>query len=85
MASRVAEWMQNMLKGEGGYVASKKAEQKRIDQRIEVVYRQRCQNIQIPIMRISEVFNVGRAAIAEGADDQALGDKIAAFVDTIKS
>lgn len=58
--------------------------EKQIHGRIEKAYRARCQNIQVPIMEIPKIFEVGRKAVAEGADDQVLGDKIAEFVDTIK-
>jgi hypothetical protein len=63
--------------------AEKKAE-KLADDRIDRAYRTRCSNIPIDIMDIPKVFAEGRKAIAGGADDQALGDTIAAFVETIR-
>jgi hypothetical protein len=57
----------------------------RIDKRIDAVYRARCANIQISVMDIGKVFAVGRKAIAEGVNgDAELGDRIAAFVETIR-
>lgn len=54
------------------------------DTRIERAYYARCSGVQIDIMNIGRVFNAGRAAIANGADDEALGDAIAAFVETVR-
>lgn len=64
---------------------SAKQIQKQNEARIERVYRQRCNGIQIPIMETVKVWQVGERAIAEGADDQELGDKIAAYVATIRT
>lgn len=52
--------------------------------RVEVAYRARCSGIEINIMDISKVYAVGKRAIADGADDTALGDAIYAFVQTIR-
>jgi hypothetical protein len=56
------------------------------DKRIEQIYYRRCDRVQISIMDIPKVFATGRAAIlAEpGISDEALGDRIAAFVETIR-
>lgn len=52
--------------------------------RIQRIYGQRCSGITIPILKTVDVFKVGEAAIAQGADDAALGDAIAAYVETIR-
>jgi hypothetical protein len=58
--------------------------EKQADLRISAAFRERCSGIAINVMDISKVFTVGRAAILEGADDKTLGDRVAAFVDTIR-
>ena len=62
---------------------SKKAE-KLNDERIERAFYRHCSNIQIDVMHLSKVFAVGRSAIANGADDDALGAALLAFVNTIR-
>jgi hypothetical protein len=62
-----------------------KAQLKKVDARINKAYTSSCQNVQIPMLQIPEVFKVGRQAIAEGADDEALKAKIVAFVATIRT
>jgi hypothetical protein len=57
---------------------------KQIEKRIERAYYERCSGVQISIMDIGRVFKAGHDAVAAGADDQALGDAIAAFVETIR-
>jgi hypothetical protein len=52
--------------------------------RIESAYRKSCLNIQISMMDIGRVFDIGELAIAEGADDATLESKIRAFVETIR-
>jgi hypothetical protein len=52
--------------------------------RIDKAYRARCSGVEINIMDIGKVFNEGNRAIAEGVDDTVLGDRIAAFVETIR-
>lgn len=39
-----------------------------IDRRIEAIYQDKCKGIQIPIMRISEIFAAGRQAAIDGGD-----------------
>lgn len=46
--------------------------QKLADKRIERAYGKSCSGVQIPMLEISNVFKVGAAAIAEGADDAQL-------------
>jgi hypothetical protein len=64
-------------------VVKSKAE-KLIDKRVEQLYYKRCHGITISMFDIGKVFAVGRAAIAEGKDDQAVGDAIYNFVQSIK-
>ena len=58
--------------------------EKLADKRIEKAYYATCSGISIPMMKIGEVFKVGRAAVAEGADDVVLAEKIRAFVESIR-
>lgn len=60
--------------------------EKLIDARVERAYYSKCTGVQINIMDIGKVFNVGRGFIvAEPAiTDAALADKVAAFVQTIR-
>jgi hypothetical protein len=60
-----------------------KKQQKINDARIDSAYRARCFGIQINLMDIPKVFKVGEAAIAEGADDATLADRVHAYVLTI--
>jgi hypothetical protein len=55
-----------------------------IDDRIDRIYRQRCSGVPIHFMDVSKIFRVGREAIETVVDDQALGDKLAEFVETIR-
>ena len=61
-----------------------KAQQKRNDQRISAIYSKRCSNITISVWDMSAIWKVGHAALAEGASDEVIGDRIAAFVETIR-
>jgi hypothetical protein len=54
------------------------------DVRIERVYYANCSGIQINVMDIGKVFDVGRKAIADGADDAMLTARVVAFVETIR-
>lgn len=54
--------------------------EKQIDKRIEAAFYAKCGNVQIPMMRIPDVFAEGRKAISEGRD---LEDALVSFVSTI--
>ena len=62
-----------------------KRRQQEIDRRIDHAFRTRCNGIPVPMLSISKIFDHGRQLIAQGADDAALADGIAAFVETIRS
>lgn len=55
-----------------------------IENRVARIYGQRCSGIQIGILDTPKVMAVGEKAVSEGLDDQAIGDRIAAFVETIR-
>lgn len=61
-----------------------KAEQRRADKRIEAAYLGTCKGVQVRMTDIGRIFAEGRRAVAEGADDEALRARIAAFVQTIR-
>lgn len=62
----------------------KKSEEKKIDQKIESIYRKRCSGIQINIMDIGKVFKVGKAAALAGMSDEQIENEIFAFVQKIR-
>lgn len=41
---------------------------KALDKRIEAIYYAKCSGIQIPIVRISEIYAAGRQAAIDGGD-----------------
>jgi len=61
-----------------------KKQKNALDKKIEQAYYASCRGVQIDIMDISKVFDVGHKALAEGADDETLKAKIVAFVETIR-
>lgn len=64
--------------------AAKRAK-KAMDDKITLVYNANCMNIQIPMMKIPEIFKLGTKALQAGADDEALKKVIVDFVETIRS
>jgi hypothetical protein len=63
---------------------SAKARAKQEDDRISRLYTASCNGVQIPMMSIPKIFQIGRVGIAEGLDDAALQAKIVEFVQTIR-
>lgn len=63
---------------------SAKARDKANHTRFLAAYNRTCQGIQIPILKMGEVMQVGLNSIAEGDDDQVLGEKVRAFVESIR-
>ncbi len=45
-----------------------KHEVRKLDKQIEAIFYRRCSGVQIPVMRISEVFSAGRRAALAGLD-----------------
>lgn len=60
---------------------SEKIAAKKLDQEIELLYRQSCANIQISILDIPKIFAEARKARAEGRDMQ---NAIITFVQQIR-
>jgi uncharacterized membrane protein len=54
------------------------------DKRISAIYNRECNRIEIPMMKIPDIFKVGYAAIKDGADDAALTTAITKYVATIR-
>lgn len=54
------------------------------DNKIQALYGQSCQDIQIGMFDIPKVFKVAVAAIEAGDNDETVKTKIRAFVDTIR-
>jgi hypothetical protein len=61
-----------------------KKEKKAVAARVSKAYYATCSGVEINMMDISRVFEVGEAAVAAGLDDEMLGKTIRAFVDTIR-
>jgi len=63
---------------------SKKAIKSAIENRINKAYTSRCGGIQIDIMDITRVFQVGQKLVDSGADDVTLAQGIFDYVQTIR-
>lgn len=63
---------------------SEKIAANKADKRVDAAYRARCSSIPVNVMDIGKIFKVGRAAIAEGVTDEVLGDRVYAYVQTIR-
>lgn len=61
-----------------------KREKNRIDKRVEQAYYATCSGIQIDMMDIQKVFNVGRECVRDGVDEDMLRSTIRKFVETIR-
>lgn len=62
-----------------------KQQAKANDKRVETAYHATCNNITIPLMKITDIHKVGLASIAAGDNDEVLGQKIRAYVETIRA
>jgi len=61
-----------------------KSESKKLDSRISRIYGQVCSGVQIDVMAIGKVMQVGRDAALKGGDDSQVGAAIASYVETIR-
>lgn len=59
---------------------AEKAAKDMVDNAFKVV----CDRVQINIFDIGKVLDVGRKALAEGSNETAMREKMAAFVETIR-
>lgn len=41
---------------------------------VNSLFSKRCANIQIPVMRLNEIFEVGRSTLANTSDEEKTGD-----------
>ena len=63
---------------------SKKAQEKINKDRVVKAFNATCNGIQVNVMDLSRISNVGEKAIMEGVDDVVLGQRIREFVETIR-
>lgn len=61
-----------------------KQQEKQNRSRIEAAYYKGCNRVEISVLDMGKVFTAGNAAIAAGADDDALQKVIVAFVETVR-
>lgn len=59
--------------------------QKQEEARVSAIYNRLCSGVQIPIMETSKVMAVGLTALRAGDDDQTIGEKVVAYVQTIRT
>lgn len=62
----------------------KKLSSKAIDRRINAAYTATCSGIQVNIMDLQKIFDVGKASILNGDNDDQLCIKIRALVERIR-
>lgn len=55
------------------------------NRRIDLAFHKRCLGVQIPMMKIPDIFKLGRQVIRTGADDATLEQAIAEYVETIRA
>jgi len=67
-----------------GHERENNVTKKKMDKLVESAYYATCSGIQIDIMDIGKVFAHGRSLVAGGAEGEALGQGIRAYVDTIR-
>lgn len=63
---------------------SKAAKAVSVENKVAAIYRQRCNGIQVDMLDLSRISEVGIQAANQGRTDQEIGDAIAAFVETIR-
>lgn len=63
----------------------KKLTEKAAKKLVEQAYYARCTNIQIPMLEITKIFKLGLAALAAGATQEELEEKIFAYVQTVRT
>ena len=61
-----------------------KKQKKAIDRRVEKAFYDTCSGVQISVLDIGKVFDAGRVAVADGADDDALRAAVVEFVNTVR-
>lgn len=54
------------------------------DKIIDTIYRKNCSNIEVNILDIGKIFDVGRKSFAAGDNEQVMTQKIVDFVKTIR-
>lgn len=69
---------------EGTKMARQTKEEKLTDARINAAYTETCCGIQIDIMDIGKIFNVGKVAVQSGETDEQLKVTIRNYVETIR-